>query len=46
MLVLGLVFALIALVSDTAWCLAAGAARTWFGRGVSTAVRLTRDRLA
>ena len=32
MLVLGLVFVLIALLSDSAWCLAASAARTWFGR--------------
>jgi threonine/homoserine/homoserine lactone efflux protein len=32
MLVLGLIFVLIALLSDSAWCLAASAARTWFGR--------------
>jgi threonine/homoserine/homoserine lactone efflux protein len=32
MVVLGLIFVLIALLSDSAWCLAAGAARTWFGR--------------
>lgn len=32
MIVLGLIFVLIALLSDSAWCLAAGAVRTWFGR--------------
>jgi threonine/homoserine/homoserine lactone efflux protein len=32
MLVLGLIFVVIALLSDSIWCLAAGAARTWFGR--------------
>jgi threonine/homoserine/homoserine lactone efflux protein len=32
MLVLGLIFVLIALLSDSAWCMAAGTARTWFGR--------------
>ena len=32
MLVLGLIFVLIALLSDSTWCLAASAARTWFGR--------------
>jgi threonine/homoserine/homoserine lactone efflux protein len=32
MLVLGLIFVAIALLSDSAWCLAASAARTWFGR--------------
>ena len=31
-LVLGLVFAAIALISDTVWVLAAGAFRTWFVR--------------
>src|SRR5918911_345148 len=31
-LVLGLIFATIAVVSDTAWVLAAGAFRAWFGR--------------
>lgn len=32
MLVLGLVFQAIALASDSAWAIAAGAARTWFAR--------------
>lgn len=32
MLVLGAVFPLIALVSDSAWALAAGTARTWFAK--------------
>jgi threonine/homoserine/homoserine lactone efflux protein len=32
MLVLGLIFVVIALLSNSAWCLAASAARTWFGR--------------
>jgi threonine/homoserine/homoserine lactone efflux protein len=32
MLILGLIFVLIALLSDSTWCLAADAARTWFGR--------------
>jgi threonine/homoserine/homoserine lactone efflux protein len=32
MLVLGLIFVIIALLSDSVWCVAAGAARTWFGR--------------
>jgi threonine/homoserine/homoserine lactone efflux protein len=32
MLVLGLTFVLIALVTDSAWCLAASGARAWFGR--------------
>jgi threonine/homoserine/homoserine lactone efflux protein len=31
-LFLGLLFSAIALVSDTAWALAAGAARAWFAR--------------
>jgi threonine/homoserine/homoserine lactone efflux protein len=32
MVLLGLIFVLIALLSDSGWCLAASAARTWFGR--------------
>jgi len=32
MLQLGLIFFVIALVSDGAWALAAAAARTWFGK--------------
>jgi threonine/homoserine/homoserine lactone efflux protein len=32
MLALGLIFVVIALLSDSIWCLAASGARTWFGR--------------
>ena len=40
MLALGVVFVIIALVSDSAWALAAGTARTWFARSPQRLSRL------
>ena len=40
MLALGLVFVVIALVSDSAWGIAAGTARSWFGRSPRRVERL------
>jgi len=40
MLVLGLVFVVLALLSDTAWALAAGAARAWFARSPKRSDRM------
>ena len=41
MMVLGLVFAVLALISDSAWVLAAAAARTWFAKSPTRIERLT-----